>query len=271
VNRATYATAPLFLFGTPGNEPHYNHVVMRNFYRWEEDVYDRTRSLRGALFRTVGKVGTIWLFYLGPALTLPLLMLPAVLRDRRLRPLLVAGGVGSIGLILPAWLNAHYAAPMAGLGYAVMLQGLRRLRAWRTRRGDIGLSLARAIPVLCVLMVVIRLGALPLNWQLDTGWRKSWFNANSGMMDRAALLHHLETSAGDHLVIVRYKPDHDIHSEWVYNAADIDHSKVVWAREMDTHKNEKLIEYFNRRHIWLLEADEKPPRLSPYPTRSLAP
>ena len=67
------------------------------------------------------------------------------------------------------------------------------------------------------------------------------------------------------LAIVRYKPDHDSLSEWVYNEADIDNSRVVWAREMSADANRKLIEYFKDRQVWLVEADEKSPKLSPYP------
>jgi hypothetical protein len=67
------------------------------------------------------------------------------------------------------------------------------------------------------------------------------------------------------LVIVRYSPEHSYHAEWVYNEADIDSAKVIWAREMDDEHNRQLLEYFKDRHIWLIEADEIPPRLTPYP------
>ena len=266
LNRATYATAPVFFFQTPGAEPHYNHAVMRDFYiNWEQALYTKTQSPIGVITRTLGKVVTLWLFYFGPVLSLPLLMLARVFHDKRLRLLLIAGAVGMIGILLPAWFNAHYAAPMTGLVYALMLQGMRHLRACRWRGKETGLLLVRSIPLICLLMIPVRLGATGLGLNVKSDWRQTWSYASVGMMDRAALLKRLESTPGTHLVIVRYKPDHDFHSEWVYNEANIDAAKVVWAREMDPQSDRELINYFKDRTIWLLEADEKPPRLSPYP------
>jgi hypothetical protein len=271
VNRNTYATAPLFFFQTPKPEPHYNHPVMREFYvNWEQVIYEKTRSPKGVLIRTAGKVLTLWLFYFGPVLSLSLIMLHRVLRDKRLRLLLLAGAVGVIGLLAPAWFSPHYAAPMTGLMYAVMLQGMRHLRACRWRGKEAGLFLARSIPLICLLMIPVRLGASSLGLTIKSDWRATWSSASAGMMDRAALLKRLENIPGRQLVIVRYKPDHDFHTEWVYNEANIDGAKVVWGREMDTGSNRILINYYEDRQIWLLEADEQPPRLSPYPVDSLS-
>ncbi|MGH7411977.1 MAG: hypothetical protein ACREJ6_13080, partial [Candidatus Methylomirabilis sp.] len=57
---------------------------------------------------------------------------------------------------------------------------------------------------------------------------------------------------------------HDPHKEWVYNRANIDKAKVVWAREMDPARNRELLTYFNDRRAWLLDADTEPPGLIPY-------
>jgi hypothetical protein len=61
-----------------------------------------------------------------------------------------------------------------------------------------------------------------------------------------------------------------VEKEWVYNEADIDGSKVVWAREMDSVQNRKLVEYFKDRHVWLVEVgrDGSSPELKPYPVGS---
>ena len=57
---------------------------------------------------------------------------------------------------------------------------------------------------------------------------------------------------------------HDVDHEWVYNAADIDAAKIVWARDMGAAQNQELLNYFHNRHIWLLNGDQPSPRLEPY-------
>jgi len=82
--------------------------------------------------------------------------------------------------------------------------------------------------------------------------------------ERAAIVGQLNSLPGPQLVLVRYKPGHDTLIEWVYNDADIDSSKVIWARDMGEPQNDELLRYYPDRRIWLLEADDVPPQLSPY-------
>ena len=66
-------------------------------------------------------------------------------------------------------------------------------------------------------------------------------------------------------MVVRYSPGHDPIHEWVYNRADIDAAKVIWAQDMGD-RNQELTAYFKGRRAWLLEPDEPGmARLSPYP------
>jgi hypothetical protein len=74
------------------------------------------------------------------------------------------------------------------------------------------------------------------------------------------------SKAGErHLVLVRYSPEHDFHVEYVFNCADIDHSPIVWARDMGDAKNRDLIAYYPDRRVWLLEPDSPSMTITPYP------
>jgi hypothetical protein len=82
--------------------------------------------------------------------------------------------------------------------------------------------------------------------------------------ERAKLVKQLDAMPNTQLVVVRYSPDHFPFVEWVYNAADVDHAKTVWAREIPGVDMNPLFEYFRGRTIFLLEADRQPLQLRPY-------
>lgn len=259
VNRDTYAMARYFYWQSPNLEQVYHHKVMQNFYAGlEMKEAQHARSIPGFFAQTLTKIGTIWVFYFGPVLTVPLFALPWVARDRRIKPLLAIGAICLIGSSLIIFFLAHYVAPLTALLLAVVLQAMRHLRMWRFEDKPAGLFLVRAMVVICLLMVPLQVRTL-----MAPPKPGSW--AEMGRK-RAALLSQLQSTPGRHLVLVRYEPNHDPAMEWVYNQADIDASKVVWARDMGPVQNQELIRYFRDCHIWLLEADEIPARLSAYPT-----
>jgi hypothetical protein len=81
---------------------------------------------------------------------------------------------------------------------------------------------------------------------------------------RIAINRRLGEVPGKQLVFVRYFSTHGYH-EWLHNAADIDHSRVVWALDLGASQNDKLKAYYPDRKVWLMEPDALPPRLAPYP------
>jgi hypothetical protein len=81
---------------------------------------------------------------------------------------------------------------------------------------------------------------------------------------RIAIRDALAKAPGQQLVIVRYLPRHIFQDEWVYNDADIDSARVVWARDLGPEQDQEILRYYPGRTAWLLEPDEQPPSLTPY-------
>jgi hypothetical protein len=156
---------------------------------------------------------------------------------------------------------------MTGLIYALVLQGLRHVRAWRRDGRPVGIAIARLVPVTCLGMALLRVGAQPLSFYMPPDWPMTWYYTRPGNVERARILEALESQPGRQLAIVHYRPEHDYFEEWVYNRASIDDAAVVWAREMDDASNRELTRYFDTRHVWLVDADTVPAKVSPYPSR----
>jgi hypothetical protein len=82
---------------------------------------------------------------------------------------------------------------------------------------------------------------------------------------------HLAALPGQHLVLVRYAKDHNSGEEFVYNAADIDGAKTVWAREIPGVDVTPLLSYFRNRDVWLFEPDEDNGSVTPYSPQNSSP
>jgi hypothetical protein len=258
VHEATYAMVPVFLWQRLQPEPIYRH---REFHRFSFEhmlpIYATQRSLASLTFSSFGKILVIafaWSWFLIPSFWL--MTDPAILkRDWWIRFALAVCGLFLGALLLEIWVFPHYAAPIVGLVIVLCLKSMRYLRS-RRYGGAIGQFVRRATLALIIISFGIFCSRL---LQIDrTGWN----------YQRADMIADLKKDKDQHLVIVRYRPDHYVHKEWVYNEADIDGAKVVWAREMDPTQNRKLLEYFRDRRIWLLEADAEKPRLVPYSSNS---
>ena len=61
---------------------------------------------------------------------------------------------------------------------------------------------------------------------------------------------------GQHVVIVHHQQMHAIYEEWVFNSADIDAQKVIWARDMGMPRNDKLANYYQGHNLWVVDPDE---------------
>ena len=253
IHESTYGFSPVFLWQTAGEKPEYRHPVMQGFFETDKANNDaKYRSVGDILRVKTGAAYALLKFFCGGTIVLALLGLPWMIRRPRFRlALLIAIPVFLASLATP-WAWSHYCAPAGPLLILLFIGCL--VEIWKRTRN---------VPMFRLAILLI-LPIFHLIWwvSIDDAYRKL---ANHGWAkDRVAIEQRLLEQPGQDLVLVRYSEKHNFNAEWVYNAADIDAAEVVWAREMSDRKRSRLIDYFDDRKIWILEADQRPPRLRPF-------
>jgi uncharacterized membrane protein len=155
----------------------------------------------------------------------------------------------------------HYLAAVTCLFILISVQGLERISRWHT-------GAAQLVLLLSIAQFAVWYGAhLAENSELSLAMRQyeTWETINHTNPARRIFVNQeLAKLPGRLLVFVRYWPQHIFQNEWVYNRADVDAARVVWARDLGAEENQKLLRYYPGRSAWLLEPDAQPPRLSVY-------
>jgi hypothetical protein len=256
INRETYAMGRYFIWQTPWAQKTYNHPRMQALYERELSETEEYQSLRGFVGRNRIKLYYFWQVYLVPPLPFVLIALPWAVRDRKLRVPWLISGIFLAGLVVETWGLPHYSAPATALVFLILMQCMRRLRLFRWRTRPVGLAFVRAVSVIYIGAVVLRVAFAVAHIHPEHEWQH-------GDMDRESIVQHLKAIPGQHVVLVNYSPDFDLDREWVYNLADIDGSKIVWARDMGPEKNRELLAYYRGRVFWMVHAGSAP-RLEPY-------
>ena len=236
---------------------HFQNAQFDDYYNKWWQVVAKPKGIEEIRYDWLNRARSSIEFFLWPELCLPLLMLPWFFRDRRVRLLIWQCAICIAGFFLVVLFHPHYAAPLTATIFALITQGIRHLRQWRLGARAVGIELARAIVVFAVIFVP---------------FHRSYSMSFLNMDRRSRIINELDASPGQHLVIVRYSPQHNAHEEWVYNRADIDHAKIVWARDIPGVSVAPLLSYFRNRKVWLVEPDESAttPSLLPYPATEVA-
>lgn len=254
LNSRTYRTMGLFLWDHPKPPMHYHNQQFEDFYNgWEREDYQNTwRDVWRVSAEKLTRSGSTY-FWWGALLLLPGLAL--AFRDRKMRLPLLTLLLAGAGFFASIWSFPHYAAPVTCAAFLLLVQAIRHLRIMRLAARPIGVALSGA--AVCLLAIEVSLQVAnrccdPLEWTCQ------------GDPSRAAIQEKLSHTPGKHLILVRYEENHNIHDEWVYNGAEIDSAKVLWARELDAEQNAKLLAYFKDRRVWLVEPDKDNTELIPY-------
>jgi len=212
--------------------------------------------------RLAGRVRFYRFFFLAPLY----LVLPAFLltfRQYRFAWVLIALGIFWLGDAFYPYFYPHYIAAETCLFLLVTVVSLERLS--RVSREATALLL-----IVCLAHFVFWYGVRlsgNQNLLLALGPEESWDSidyysvAYTDTSGRIAINRRLASAEGKQLVFVRYYPRRTAR-EWIQNAADIDHSRVVWAIDLGPEEDQTLRQYYPDRTAWLLEPDARPPRLT---------
>jgi hypothetical protein len=254
LNVRTYHSAPMFLFQSQQPEKQYNNQQFEDFYNgWEREEYDHSwQSVKCLTWLKSVRFFSAYAWW-GALLTLPTLFF--VIRDRRMRLPWITLALVAAATYAVVWSNAHYAAPVTCIVILLYLEALRRLRVMRWKSWRWGAILART----SVLLLLADTTSAIVRKQCDT-----FYWTCQGDTSRLAIQRKLESLPGKQLVMVHYGDDHNVHDEWVFNGAEIDSAKVIWAREISPEQDAKLFDYFQNRKIWLVTPDTDNTYLEPY-------
>jgi len=265
VNRDTYGWPENLAF-LPAKQLTLRHRVLRDMYRKEIAHHNIYNSWNWFVDSLDVRAFENWSYFCGPVLTIPLLFLPRVFLDRRTRPLLlILAVIIGLNLFQMVWYSYHL-GPIVPALFAVIAQGSKHIYVLLSRTKPArGLAFVLLLPLCVAAASTLKLEAANLGIPL-TYWEHG---AEAHRDARAYLQTWLSNRPRKQLVIVHYAPYHSPDQEWVYNGADIDGSKVVWAREMDADSDAQLVNYFKDREVWLLNADSYPQRVRPYAADSI--
>jgi uncharacterized protein (TIGR03437 family) len=234
----------------PATPAIHHYQDLADVFQWQFKAHEK-----GFSWSTEGeRLGEFWQFFLQPLLTLPLLLLPLVLRNTRMRLVFLCALALLAGNAMYPFFYPHYAAPICGLIILLVVCGMRQLRLLRYRSKRLGAAMVPG------LLLAIAVSAAVTNFGNLLRPKYVTFTRTP----RGQVLQQLKERGGKHLVLVRYSPQHEFHWGIVYNDADIDRSPVVWAHSLDRGSNQALAKYYAGREVWLFNPDESPVSLVPF-------
>jgi hypothetical protein len=266
VNDQTYGNAPHFVWQHAMAPRHSVNPQLEGLYAWERQYWSEHRmdSAKHLARHFAFVVVKFAYFFLWPQFFFPFALAFFLVRDIKIRFFLLQFLICFLGMVAVVWSQPHYAAPLTATIFFLVTQALRYIRLWRYRGQPVGLALSRVLVAFTFAMTFVYIAEATRNPSLASFVAPAGVWANPGNQSRAEILKQLEAISGKHLVIVRYSTGNADTGEWVYNRADIDNARIVWAREIPGVDTEPLLNYFSSYNVWLLEPRFSPPRLTPF-------
>jgi hypothetical protein len=262
ISQKTYGW-PMGFAWNPAPKLEHSHIELTRYYNYELSERATVDGPIDFLEYLTFRVQEYWRFFVGPLLTIPLLFVAGVWRRRRMLFLVLSGA--AFAVMLEGASSPHYIAPATVVIVAILVECVRHMRAAR-------LHLASALLVAMAVVLLLRIGAqnLHLPYSQEVNFQ-SWCCRVEGNLNKSRISRQLEQVPGAHLVFVQAKSDEKNLFQWIYNSADIDASRIVWARDLGEVRNAQLAAYYQgSRALWLVDPNVEPARIIRYQPYSLA-
>ena len=266
LSRSQYGVPTTFVF-QPVPKPE------RQLTREQQDDYDAQcenhdeipNTFKGFLQRWAGRVKAYRYFFPFPLfIVLPFFLSP--LPDGRgsshIGSVLATLLFFSLGTNFYPYFYPNYIAVLIPLFLLISVTGLANLHRIRIRNVAVGRGAVWLIALFCAGQFLWTYGSHMAGHESPRYPWASWgLETSDYYHDRLAILERLERSPGSQLVLVHIGDEEDI-QQWIQNGADIDHARVIWALDLGSAENEKLLAYYPGRTAWRLVADD--PKLELY-------
>lgn len=293
VHQNQYHPAALFIFQSPNPEAAKGHPRLRKLYaeisnppvlkEFYSFGFPETIFLRPIC-------GIIFLFLFVPyfLLTPPLIVflylaaIPLAFKDRRLL-LIVVSIIFTFGCMSIAafWDLYHYAAPITCCFYILLVEGFRRFTDLVKRDGK------KSQKTFAYILIVVLIGAALAYPQLvePTFANNNYSNqinssmqtltldkpSTSAIPERATffkvgLEKVIEKLPNKYIALVSYDSGYSVFDEVVYNKADIENSKLIWAYDLGEEKNAALLNYYKSRKVLRVKISGSQIEIIPQPS-----
>jgi hypothetical protein len=226
-------------------------------YRMQSNFHPGRDTLESYFSRLVYRTRYYRFYFFAP---LYLALAAFLVKMRRYRDFCVAGACLLFALgtnFFPAF-QFHYLAGVVCLFVLMSVRGLQVMPQ----------AAARVLMFLCAAQFGFWYAPHLLEgsgFPLDVLRFDVWNSVNHGNPERRIQVNReLAERPGKLVVIVRYWPRHAFQDEWVYNEAEIDGARVIWARDLGDAANSRLLQRYAGRKFLLLEPDARPPVISDY-------
>ncbi|MFZ0705804.1 MAG: hypothetical protein WAM71_09405 [Candidatus Korobacteraceae bacterium] len=244
-NERTYAPLPAFIGQKKAANFVFTDPVFAKYYQVEaqEHHYLETVTLAGLADLELRRWSRNWFFYVGPAMSLPLLLgLVCCAKNPQLRIAVLCAITTLLAVSACNWNQMHYYAPALIAVYLFIVEGLRYL--WDTE-GRAGQAFVVAVVLTVALTSLMRSNGS------TTADRPNFPDGRKAVAER------LKNEPGRQLVLVSYDLDkHYPGDELVHNSADFASQKILWARSKGAERDRDLCRAYSDRSFWSVTTDD---------------